>query len=151
MQSKSYLTAISRTTLPKPTRWLIKQGLIQLPCFDYGCGKCYKINPPLWINYDPYYRKINPDHFRGSNMTVICNYVLCVLPESERLPILRHIQTLLSPGGIAYISVRNDKPRQGWGVSKRGTYQGRVQGLSLPIVYQCAGFRVYKLERSTVF
>lgn len=146
---KSHLTAISRKTLPRPTRWLIKKGLIRLPCLDYGCGKCHKVNPPVWINYDPYHYKINVDYFKGSNMTVVCNYVLCVLPEQERLPVLRNIQQLLSPGGIAYISVRNDKPRWGWGTSKRGTYQGRVQGLSLPMIYKCAGFKIYKLTKET--
>jgi hypothetical protein len=114
---------------------------------DYGCGRCAIINPMDWDSYDPYYNNIllSP----GYN-TIICNYVLCVLPtQDERLKVLKHIHWLLYSDGIAYISVRNDKPRSGWGLTKRGTYQGRVVGLPLPMIYKCQGFRIYKLTAKT--
>jgi ATP adenylyltransferase len=143
----SHLTAISRKTLPKPTRWLMDKGLIWGRTLDYGCGKCFPINPIDWDNYDPYYY---PVILSPGYQTIICNYVLCTLPtQAERMKVLRQINFLLYSNGIAYISVRNDKPRWGWGVSKRGTYQGRVQGLPLPLLYKCHGFRIYRLTPDT--
>jgi len=146
---KSHLTAISRKTLPLPTRWLLKQGVIQGRVLDFGCGKCHAINPKKWDNYDPHFY---PKYFTISDEwdTIICNYVLCVLPHSERPFILKQIQSLLTLDGMALISVRNDKPKQGWGMSKRGTYQGRVSKLPLRQIYKCPQFRTYILTKTTV-
>ena len=84
-------------------------------------------------------------------MTVVCNYVLCTLPRADRMPVLKDIQSLLMdrPDSRAYITVRNDKPKQGWGVSKTGTYQGRVSNLKLPLLYECRGFRIYTMTKTT--
>lgn len=149
--NKSHLTALTRKTLPRPTRWLYNYGLIIEPVLDYGCGKCYSVNPNTWVHYDPYYWKIDLDCFRGKFLTVVCNYVLCTLPTQERLDILRDIQTLLMTrsDSRAYVSVRNDRPKQGWGVSSRGTYQGRVKTLPIPLLYSNAQFRIYSLTTST--
>lgn len=148
---KSHLTAIARTIQPVPVRWLVKNNLIRLPVLDYGCGKCHKVNPSPWINYDPYYWNIDLDYFRGSFMTVVCSYVLCALEEPERVKILKDIQSLLmkgTKGATAYIIVRNDRPKNGWGFSKRGTYQGRVRKLMLPIIHENSRFRIYRLTRT---
>jgi hypothetical protein len=146
MKDKSYLTAITRKSDPLPTRWLRKKGLIRGQVLDYGCGRCHAINPIEWDNYDPhYYLSI----LHSGYDTIICNYVLCVLPRSHRKEILTNIQSLLYDDGIAYISVRNDKPRQGWGKSSKGTYQGRVQNIKIPLLYECSSFRIYHLTKNT--
>jgi hypothetical protein len=145
--NKTYLTAISRKTLPRPTRWLMKHGLLLGNVLDFGCGKCLHINPPKWDNYDPYYRPW-PWHKSNYN-TIICNYVLCVLPQAERMPVLKEIQRKLKENGLAFISVRNDRPKQGWGVNRRGTYQGRVRKLPLALLYECSDFRTYLLTKET--
>jgi len=139
---KSYLTAIARNELPKPTRWLMDAGLIRGRVLDFGCGKCYLINPIEWDSYDPnfYTEGIYPPYD-----TIICNYVLCVLPRAERVPVLKRIHEALRSDGKAYITVRNDRPKQGWGTSSRGTYQGRVSKLNLPVIYECHGFRIYQM------
>lgn len=142
MKAKSHLTAISRKTLPKPTQWLMKQGLIRGRVLDYGCGKCAPINPIDWINYDPYHY---PCLVWPSFDTIICNYVLCVLQPKERKHVLKTIHFLLKSDGKAYISVRNDRPDRGWGYSKKGTYQGRVRKLNLPLVHEERNFRIYLL------
>lgn len=151
MKHKSYLTAISRRTVPAPTRWLIRNGLVKMPVLDYGCGKCHSVNPPKWINYDPHHYPINLEHFRGSNLTVICNYVLCTLPKEEHLAVLKDIQSLLKvhPESVAYISVRNDKPKQGWGLSSRGTYQSKVV-LPFQVIHKNAQFCIYQLTKNSV-
>ena len=146
--SKSHLTAITRKTLPLPTRWLLQKGLLVGKVMDYGCGKCAPVNPPEWFNYDPYYQP-NANFGNDRFDTIVCNYVLCTLPRQERLPIIKHIQVLLRLNGIAYISVRNDRPKQGWGISKRGTYQGRSQRLRIPIIRETSGYRIYELTKNT--
>jgi len=152
MSDKSHLTAIIRKNLPKPTQWLLKHGLVtacpRIQVLDYGSGRCGDINPKEWDNYDPHYRPWSCWHKRSYHL-IICNYVLCVLPRAKRMPILKDIQNHLKKNGVAYVSVRNDKPKQGWGKSTKGTYQGRVQNLPLALVHECAGFRTYLLTRET--
>jgi hypothetical protein len=152
MSDKSHLTAIARKSLPLPTQWIIKNmGLIG-PVLDYGCGKCHSVNNEHFKadGYDPHFR---PDGIPEGvkYRTIICNYVLCVIPAEERTAILHKLQGLLMDGepdtAFALVSVRNDKPKNGWGKNKRGTYQGRVRKLMLPILYECAGFRIYLLTK----
>jgi len=155
MIDKSHLTAIGRRDLPVPTRFLIKNGYLVGSILDYGCGKCHLINNKHF-NADGF--DAHPSFPQSASIrinmgrynTIICNYVLCVVPLEERLPILRTIQTLLTDNGTAYISVRNDKPKNGWGVSSKGTYQGRVRKLMLPLLYKNSQFRIYTLTKQTV-
>ncbi len=142
MKDNSHLTAISRKGYPAPTKWLVEQNLIRGRTLDYGCGKCAPLNPIDWDNYDPHHY---PCVIVGGYDTILCNYVLCVLPRNERIEVLRQIQFLLKSDGIAYISVRNDRPKNGWGLSKRGTYQGRVGELPLRCIHKEHGFRTYVL------
>lgn len=157
--NKSHLTAIGRRSIPTPTKWLLTHSpammysdaefkKLGIKVLDYGCGHCYKVNPSSWHNYDPYYQ---PNANFGTDRfdIIICNYVLCVLPRSERLKVLQHIQVLLRLTGIAYITVRNDRPKQGWGVSSKGTYQGRVSKLPLREIYSNSNFRIYLLTKES--
>lgn len=146
MKHNSHLTAISRKTLPVPTRWLRKQGVILGRVLDYGCGKCASVNPPSWDNYDPHFY---PNGMSGKYDTILCNYVLCTLPNDERMEILHDIQNHLTADGIAYISVRNDRPKQGWGISSRGTYQGRVRKLPLLCIRETSQYRIFRLTKHT--
>lgn len=147
LKHKSYLTAISRKTLPLPTRWLLSQSLVNGRVLDYGCGKCFKINPSTWHNYDPYHCPTTYWQWYNCYETIICNYVLCTLPAEERKWVLLNIQNLLTNNGIAYLSVRNDKPKQGWGLSARKTYQGRAQELKLNCIRTCSTYRIYRLTK----
>ena len=153
-KTNSHLTAISRKTLPSPVKWLINHSHLSR-CFshkttlDYGCGKCEPINPPSWFNYDPRFHNDPTVLVENFYQLILCTYVLCTLTAAERMPVLKQIQNLLSEDGIAYISVRSDRPAQGWGVSKKGTYQGRVRKLNLPLVYKNSQFRIYQLTKTT--
>ena len=145
---KSHLTAITRKELPVPTRWLIKNELVHpgRTVLDYGCGKCFLINPPRWDSYDPHYR---PDGINKSIKynKIICNYVLCtILSYFARLDILKDIQSHLNENGIAYITVRNDEPKSGWGLSTKRTYQCHLVAIPpLDEIHCCHNFRVFKL------
>lgn len=152
-ENKSHLTAIVRKTLPTPVKWILqhqKPPTASLKFFgkvlDFGCGKCSPVNPPDWDNYDPYYK---PNGIKRKKYdTIFCTYVLCTLPRADREKILKQIESLLEPMlGVAYITVRNDKPKQGWGFSKRNTYQGRATELNgkLELVHSTSQFRIYRL------
>jgi hypothetical protein len=152
MKHNSHLTAITRKALPTPTRWLIKEGKVNpyLLVLDFGCGKCHSVNPARWVSYDPHYRPDALKEWAGMHFpTIICNYVLCTLPKEDRLPILHEIQSLLTSIGEAFISVRNDRPKNGWGVSSKGTYQGRVEHLPGELIYKNSQFRIYRLTKDT--
>lgn len=144
-------TAIARKALPLPVRWLLKKNLITGKVLDFGCGKCKALNDTILAkhpgilsvdSYDPFYA---PKGILLSQYdTIICTYVLCATREEEQSPILKQIQSLLEPNGNAYISVRNDKPVWGYGLSSSGTYQRRVK-LSFFEVIQLKPFRIYLL------
>lgn len=153
-ENKSHLTAIVRKTLPTPVKWILQN---QKPpnasqkhfgkVLDFGCGKCDSINPPDWDSYDPYY---NPKGIKRKKYdTIFCTYVLCTLTNEERKKVLEQIESLLEPIlGVAYITVRNDKPKQGWGFTKRNTYQGRATELNgkLQLIHSTSQYRIYFLR-----
>lgn len=146
--NNSHLTAIGRKTLPLPVRWLQSQNLIQGQVLDYGCGKCASIDPAEWDSYDPFHPCTGFRHPMHTYDTVLCVYVLCTLFDRERLPLLLKIQNCLSESGTAYIVVRNDKPVNGWGISVKKTYQGRVKNLKLPCIRECSQYRIYRLTKN---
>jgi hypothetical protein len=155
------LTAISRKDLPNPVKWLLANRLIHGIVLDYGCGRCKPFNDLLPVqypeiksinSYDPYYSPddiILPHGGEGWYDVVLCTYVLCTLPEKDEKKILKSIKTLIRPNGVAYITVRNDEPKQGYGVSSKGTFQRRVE---LPYLYEfrkCHQYRIYLLTSDT--
>lgn len=131
-------TAIVRKSPPAPLSWLKSRGLIRGRALDYGCGR------NTWYGmhgYDPYWR---PNRITGQFDTIVCNYVLNVVPEKTQRDILHRIRGLLAPGGSAYISVRRDLPRTG--AVGRGTFQ-RYVTLRLPSVRKTTGYEIYLLKR----
>lgn len=151
----SHLTAISRKVLPVPVRWLLSNGLLHGHLLDYGCGKCAEINAQVLntapgvssvTSYDPYYA---PDALNNSHRdrfdVVLCTYVLCTLPQEMEPLVLKAVQKRLLPNGVAYITVRNDVPKGGYGVSSKGTFQRKVE---MPYLYElrkCHQYRIYLL------
>jgi len=159
MITNSHLTAITRKVLPVPVRWLLQQGnAIQGHVLDYGCGKCAEINNRTiaqlhcvesMTNYDPYHAPIDLP-IKAEFDTILCTYVLCAIPESEENQILRLLRHHLSPDGMAFISVRNDKPKQGHGISSRGTLQRWVELPSLRLLHKTSQFRTFLLTKNSV-
>ena len=151
IEIKPHLTAIARKTLPTPTRWLIEQEYIGGHVLDYGCGRCADINMEILgklpevqsvTNYDPHYLPVTP---RGYYDVIICNYVLCVVPKEDEKEILLKIQRLLTPTGVAFISVRNDVPNQGHGISSKKTFQRWVE-LDLPMLRKTREYRMFMAD-----
>jgi 2-polyprenyl-3-methyl-5-hydroxy-6-metoxy-1,4-benzoquinol methylase len=148
--NNSHLTAISRNKLSQPAKFLKNNGLLVGRILDYGCGRGSDVRllTKEGFNVEGYDKHYHP-YFKESSYnakydTIMCNYVLNVIPdESERDEVLRSINELLAPGGFGYVSVRNDVHElRGW--TKRGTWQGLIE-LNLPVVKQTSNYIMYRL------
>lgn len=127
-----YLTAIKRTDLSVPTRYLLQHNLLKGRILDFGCGFGYdtdelKKRGHDIIGYDYYYR---PDYPEGKFDTIICNYVLNVLEPYAQAEVLMNVTNLLSPKGTAFFAVRRDLTEEGFrlhAIHKQYTYQCNVK------------------------
>lgn len=154
----SHLTAIARKKLPNPVLHLIQREEIVGHVLDYGCGKCAALNEDELasvngvksvLSYDPFY---SPHVFKMDSPfdTILCTYVLCTLPKSQEKQILRHIQNLLAPMGLAFITVRNDRPKNGYGKNSRGTFQRKVELPYLQEYKKTSQYRIYLLTPKSI-
>lgn len=134
--TEPHLTAIKRTSLSAPTRFLDEEDLLIGRCLDYGCG--YGLDAEIlgMEMYDPYYHSSFPS---GEFDTIVCNYVFNVVHPDEESGVLQAIEGLLRPGGHAYITVRRDammdKSRQ------------RKAELDLPVLYEDSRMCIYETWR----
>jgi diadenosine tetraphosphate (Ap4A) HIT family hydrolase len=128
----SHLTAIDRTKLSSPVRFLFDNDLLKSRILDFGCGLGNDVEflqqKGLDITgYDPYYA---PTYPTGKFDTIVCCYVLNVLMPEEQAEVLMNIAHLLKPGGKAYYAVRRDLKKEGFRehyVHKKTTYQCHVK------------------------
>ena len=134
----SKLTAITRTSISGPTRYLSSQGLIKGRVLDYGCGKGFDADTLGIEKFDPNWCPALP---KGKFDTIICNYVLNVVEPSEVKAIIAKVKKLLRCHGVAYFSVRRDLPLTG--KAGRGCYQHYVKLSGKPIK-QTSLFAIYK-------
>jgi len=141
MSNKAHLTAIIRKKISKPAEYLLQKNLLDGRILDYGCGRGFDADSLGADKYDPHYFPTPP---QGKYNLIYCNYVLNVIADpEERLKVIENIRSLLSSGGVAYISVRNDREKLN-GNTKRGTWQGYVE-LDLPVEKKCANYVMYRL------
>jgi len=124
----SHLTAIERTYLSFPAKFLLDKNLLQGKILDFGCGlgndvKLLQQKSFNITGYDPYYF---PQYPTEKYDTIICFYVLNVLFSEEQSNVLMEVSHLLKPGGKAYYAVRRDLKKEGFRehyVHKKPTYQ----------------------------
>ncbi len=126
-----HLTAIERTAMSFPTRWLNQNNLLKGEILDFGCG--YGIDTDQLkeqgfniVGYDNHFR---PNYPIKRFDTIICNYVLNVLEPNEQAEVLMSVSELLKPTGKAYFAVRRDLKSEGFRthyVHKLPTYQSNV-------------------------
>ena len=163
MNHNSHLTAMARKSHPVPVRWLLSQGLVHGHVLDYGCGRCKELNNMLIAhypqiksitNYDPFYapeEPIQPNRLGdGWYDVILCTYVLCTLPSDADLDVLRKVRRLLRTNGVAYITVRADEPKQGYGISRKGTFQRKVELSYLHEFRKTHTYRIYLLTHGSI-
>lgn len=134
-----YLTAIKRTDISVPTRYLLKHDLLKGRILDYGCGFGFDTDELKRqgydiTGYDYYYR---PDYPEGKFDTIICNYVLNVLEPYAQAEVMMNVTNLLHPKGTAFFSVRRDLQEEGFrlhAIYKQYTYQCNVR-LPFQVLY----------------
>lgn len=134
---------MSRRKPSLPMLELQKRGLLVGRMLDYGAGRGFDADHFGMEKYDPTYW---PEHPGPNDVfdTIVCNYVLNVVPPEAEDEILADIEELLAPGGTAYITVRRDVKEDG--LTASGTYQRRVT-LDLPVLVEKKGaFATYVLE-----
>lgn len=124
----SHLTAIERTHLSYPARFLLNNNLLKGKILDFGCGfgndvKLLREKGFDSTEYDPYYF---PQYPQDKFDTIICFYVLNVLFPEQQTNVLMEVAHLLKPGGKAYYAVRRDINKEGFRehyIYKQPTYQ----------------------------
>lgn len=138
----AHKTAITRTKMSAPAKWLHETGRLTGRVLDYGCGKGKDAELIGCESYDPYYQPaMPPDSFD----TIMCNFVLNVIEcEAERLWVVADIASRLRKGGCAYITLRTDKKSLN-GRTKTGTWQGLIE-LDFPVVKRGSGYIIYKVQ-----
>ena len=158
-QERAKETAISRSSLSAPIKYLLQQNLIsQLPSgarmLDYGSGKGTDVQalrnmfPQLEIvAYDPNHGPTEEP--TGNFDLIVCNYVLNVVSDKKiRTDIINHIYRLLKNKGKAFVSVRADKEALK-GMTSKGTWQGFIK-LKFPIKHKTGNFVMYELTRESI-
>ena len=146
-------TAINRVKASAPTCLLFDANLLTGRILDYGCGRGADTR---WLaqqgldvtGWDP--NHASDTECTSDYDTIVCNYVLNVLPTEMETRELAAIKAQLAPNGLAYIAVRGDV--EAFGVTGRivgaGTFQRAVY-LQIPLVYERKGrFRIYRMEAS---
>lgn len=128
----SHLTAIKRSAVSFPTRFLLGNGYLHGHILDFGCGHGFDAGylKELGLDvyaYDKYYA---PDYPNEKFDVIICHYVLNVLEPEEQTEVLLQVSELLKPGGTAYFTVRRDIAEDGFRfnpIYKVYTYQCNVK------------------------
>lgn len=128
----THLTAIERTDLSFPARFLFQKNYLKGEILDFGCGfgndvKLLQQKGLKIQGYDPFYF---PEYPQQKFNTILCFYVLNVLFELDQAQVLMEISHLLKAGGKAYFAVRRDLKREGFRehyVHKKPTYQCLVK------------------------
>ncbi len=146
MKNNSHLTAFRWHKPSQALVLLLQRGLVIGRTLDYGSGhgRDYNHLTALQYNvecYDPYYAPKRPS---GQYDTILCTFVLNVLELPEREQVIKDIDNLLTPNGIAYYTVQRNIKKLQWSV--RHTFQDYVI-LPLPIIFQNSKYCIYEYRK----
>ena len=104
--TKPWLTAISRRKPSRPLKETL--DLIEGRVLDFGCGKGYDADYLVGLGYDieKYDKYYFPEKPEGTFDTILCFYVLNVIPANERKEVINEIKNYLKPRGKVIFAVR---------------------------------------------
>lgn len=155
MEDNSKYTAIKRDKISFPLNILLKNNKISGCVLDFGCGhgsdvdllkeKGYKV-----VGYDPYFFPTIPTEQFD---TIICFYVLNVLPKEDECKIIANITSLLKPKGKAYFAVRRDIVKEGQRLHvkhKKYTFQRKVYLNDQESVFKNKNCEIYEFTHFSV-
>ena len=136
---KPHFTAIRRKALSAPARHLQSKNLVVAPALDYGCGRGKDMEILGCDGYDPHWAPVDLSEHTGAYQTILCTYVLNVVPEGQQADILTDILRRLAPGGVAYIAVRRDTAEM---------REQRLVRLPLPVLRETSRLCIYEMQKS---
>ena len=135
-------TAIHRSKLSRPMKYLQDAGKLKGRCLDFGCGHGDDAAQLKMARYDLNHWARKPT---GLFDTITCHYVLNVLPEDERKAVVRDVMALLRSTGTAYFTVRRDIKEDY--TTKAGTQQ-YVVDLPFEVEHSISGsYTMYRRQR----
>lgn len=140
--SKAHLTAIKRKTLSAPAKFLVDNEHLKGSVLDYGCGRGDDAQRLEIDSYDPHYQSVLPSKKYD---TILCTYVLNVLPANQWRQVIEDMLEYLESDGSIYITVRNDA-RSLKGITSRDTYQTLVD-LPYPVLRTNSTYCTYWYNR----
>ena len=154
MEDNSKYTAIKREKNSFPLNIILKKNLIVGDVLDYGCGHGADVEylKEKGINVQGYDPNFFPESPVGKFDTIICFYVLNVLPLEEEKKIIANVSSLLKPNGKAYFAIRRDIVKEGKRFHvkhKKYTYQRKVY-LDQKSVFKNKNCEIYEMEHFTV-
>jgi hypothetical protein len=146
----SYKTALKRTKLSAPVKWLLKNVKFGFYRLDYGSGKskdAFLINSlssyDYCTMYDPYYSPFGSISERHKYHTILCTYVLNVVSAKTQAKIIADIKKRLYKHGKAYFSVRSDI--KGTIYSSKGTMQRQIESIKgMKCIHSNSRFKIFE-------
>ena len=118
---KPWKTAITRHAPSRPLKKTLH--LIEGRVLDFGCGKGYDADYLAKLGYDveKYDKYYFPEKPKGTFDTILCFYVLNVIPADERKEVIKEIGEYLKPKGKVIFAVRT--PAEIEREAKRGEWR----------------------------
>jgi hypothetical protein len=122
--------------------------MLELPALDFGCGRGDDVEAFGLDGYDPNFEQF-ADWPTKQYKTILCNYVLCVVPPFTRQRIIEQVESLLLPipESAAFFVVRRDLKKDY--KTKRGTEQ-YVVTLPLLSIQKTTGYEIYLLTKGQI-
>jgi len=141
-------TAIQRKGPSAPVRYLEEHDLIRSPVLDFGSGYG---EDAAWLReqgyqvreYDPNFEGVHKLP-KGTYNTVLCTYVVNVLPQADEAKLLKQVRARLRKNGLGFVTVRSDVAKAG--KTSRG-YQRPVQLQADTVTGAPSSSRIYILDK----
>ena len=140
-------TAIPRSRLAAPLRWLTDEGLLHGKLLDFGCGRgddlrrLKRRKSVQAFGWDPYWRPRPDPEANAPYDVVYLGYVLNVIPERDEAEVREHARGLCKVDGMVYYAVRRDLDTRGH--QGRGTRQRYVRLSWADLIFEDGNFAIY--------